>query len=151
MEAPALLGLMDKWLRNVSALIIGLAVGSICNLALIEVNAWFFAPSAPLESGSREAFNAYLRSLPDQAFILVVLAHLSQAFVGGWVAARLAASNPQRMALTIGIISFLGGAMALMLMDGPAWLAVELPLYLLVAVWAGRLEANRRLSIVRGD
>ena len=67
------------------------------------------------------------------------------------MAARLSVDKPQRMALTIGGISLAGGVMAMSLVDGPAWLALELPLLLVGAWLAGRLETKRRSSLTLED
>lgn len=131
--------------RNIGAVLIGLCAGMAINMALIELN---FALVAPMPEGldmaDGEAFGAFIASLPSQAFVLVVAAHLGQAFAGGWVAARLGASHPMRLALIVGAFTLAGGVMALMTLPGPKWMVLELPLYPLVAWWAGRLEERRR-------
>ena len=77
----------------------------------------------------------------------MLVAHLGQAFVGGWVAARLGGSNPVRLAMIVGIASLVGGVMNMMTIRGPAWLFIELPLYPLVALLAGRaVQASRERS-----
>jgi len=43
-------------------------------------------------------------------------------------------------------VSLAGGIMNMMSIDGPAWLMVELPLYLVVAWAAGTLEVRRRAA-----
>ncbi len=48
------------------------------------------------------------------------------------------------LAMVIGALSLLGGVLAMAMIPGPAWLAVELPLYLVVAWLAGRREVQRR-------
>lgn len=45
--------------------------------------------------------------------------------------------------MIIGVLSVAGGVMVMMI-EGPAWMAIELPLYLVVALFAGRLEQKRR-------
>jgi len=76
----------------------------------------------------------------------VLAAHLGQSFVGAWVAARLGASEPMLLAMTVGLASLAGGIMAMMSIDGPTWMIVEMPLYLVVAWLAGRMEVQRRVA-----
>lgn len=63
------------------------------------------------------------------------------------MAARLGASRPMVLALIIGVLSPIGGIVNLMTIDGPAWMIVELPLYLVVALAAGTIEQRRRARV----
>jgi hypothetical protein len=103
----------------------------------------FPAPEG-MDANDPAQFNAYVAALPTAAFLVVVLAHLGQSFVGGWLAARLGASRPMLLAMIVGVLSLVGGITAMMTIDGPDWLVVELPLYLVVAWLAGRIEQRRR-------
>jgi len=135
-------------LRNVLAVSAGLLAGMGLNMSLITLNTSVLFPApAGIDMNDGQAFNAYIESLPTEAFLVVLLAHLVQSFVGGWIAARLAASRPMALALTIGIFSLLGGVMAMTMITGPAWLMVELPLHLVVAWLAGRIEVRRRFGL----
>jgi hypothetical protein len=90
--------------------------------------------------------NAWIVTLPTAAFFVVLAAHLGQSFVGGWVAARLGSSAPMLLAMIVGLASLAGGIMAMMSIDGPTWMIVEMPLYLVVAWFAGRMEVHRRAA-----
>ena len=92
----------------------------------------------------KEAFSEWIASLPQSAFILVLVAHLSMAFVGGWVAAFISKNNVMCVAMVVGAISLLGGLMNMMSMPAPAWLWIELPLYLVVTWLAAKIELKRR-------
>ncbi len=92
----------------------------------------------------KEAFIEWAASLPQSAFILVLVAHLSMAFVGGWVAAFISKRNVLCVAMVVGVISLLGGLMNMMSIPAPAWLWIEMPLYIVVAWLAAKLELKRR-------
>lgn len=127
-------------LRNIGAVVAGVVVGMIVNMMVIQLNTTLLFPLPPgADMRDPEQFNAYLAGLPALAFVVAMVAHLGQSFVGAVVAARLAASHPMRLALVVGGIALLGGVMALQMYEGPAWMAVELPLYLVVAWLGGRL------------
>ena len=137
---------MSEWIRNLLAIAVGLACGSALSTALIELNfTVLFPPVGDLPPGDLGAFNDHIKALPSIALIPVLIAHLGQALLGGWLAARLAASTPLRMALAVGFVSLCGGVLGLVLVEGPLWLSVELPLYVVVAWWAGDLEVRRRI------
>lgn len=136
-------------LRNVLAVIGGFLVGSALNMGLIQLNMHVLFPMpAGMDMNDPEQFNAFIVTLPTAAFFVVILAHLGQSFVGGWVAARLGASHPMVLALIIGVLSLVGGILAMTMIQGPDWMIVELPLYLFVAWLAGRMEQRRRATLV---
>ena len=132
-------------LRNVLAVLGGSIVGGVLNMGLIQLNMHVFFPMpADVDMNKPEQFNAYLATLPTLAFVVVLIAHLGQSFVGGWVAARFGASRPMLLAMIVGVLTLAGGIMAMMMIKGPNWMVIELPLYLVVAWFAGRLEQKRR-------
>ena len=134
-------------MRNLLALIAGLIVGMAVNMGLIELNTRVLHPlPAGTNAADPEQFNAYIATLPVTGFLVVMLAHLGQAFVGGWTAARLASSRPMMLAMMIGTLSLMGGIVMMTIVNPPAWMLVELPLYLIVASIAGRIEQRRRAS-----
>ena len=134
-------------IRNVFAVVGGLVVGGVVNMGLIQLNTRVFYPMpAGLDMNDTDQFNAYLATLPTLAFIVVIIAHLGQAFVGGWVAAVFGESRHMLLAIIVGALSLAGGIMAMMMFKGPDWMIIELPLYLLVAWFAGRLAQMRRMQ-----
>ena len=134
-------------IRNILSVLAGLAVGMAVNMALVLLNAYVLFPMPPGTSmQDPEHLNAYIATLPTAAFFVVLAAHLGQSFVGGWTAARLGSSRPMMLAMIVGVGSLAGGILNMMTIEGPAWMYIELPLYLVVAWLAGRLEIKRRLA-----
>jgi len=86
-------------LRNIAAVIAGLVVGTIVNFALIRLNAVFFPLPGGVDMTDTVQMKDAIQGMPAAAWILVFAAHLVQAFVGGWVAARLGASRPMLLAM----------------------------------------------------
>ena len=134
-------------LRNVLAVIAGLFVGGCLNMGIIELNSTVLYPMPEgLDMSVPEQFNAYLATLPAAAFVVVMVAHLAQAAVGGWIAARLAASRPRVLAMIVGVFALAGGIAMMIIIDSPAWMMIELPLYLALAWGAGTFELKRRAA-----
>lgn len=134
-------------IRNILAVIAGLAAGMAVNMALVMLNAYVLFPMpAGTDMSDPEQMNAYIATLSTAAFVVVLAAHLGQSFVGGWTAARIGASKPMVLAMIVGVLSLAGGVMNMMQLEHPAWMYVELPLYLVVAWLAGRMEQKRRAS-----
>ncbi len=131
-------------IRNIGAVLAGLLVGSVVNMAFILLNTMVLFPMPAGSSMNDPAqMQTYIAGLPAAAFLVVLLAHLGQSFVGGWVAARLG-SRPVPLALVVGVFSLVAGVINLLSLPGPVWMWVEVPLYLVVAWLAGRLEERRR-------
>jgi hypothetical protein len=134
-------------LRNVGAVLVGLIVGMVVNMAFVMINAYVLFPMPEgLDMNDTVAFGAYIKTLPGQAFILVLFAHLGQSFVGAWLAARLSKSWTMALALLIGVLSLVGGIVNAMQIPLPTWLYIEFPLYLVVAWAAGNIELKRRAA-----
>ena len=132
-------------LRNLGSVLAGLFIGMCVNMALVVLNTAVLFPMPPgTDMNDPVSFQAYIDTLPTAAFVVVLLAHLGQSFAGAWVAARLAGSRPMTLALVIGALSLLGGILNMMSVKGPAWLYVELPLYLVLAWAGGTLAMGRR-------
>ena len=137
--------------RSVLSVIVGMVAGMAVNMALITLNS---SVLYPMPEGTTfedtEAFQAYLDTLPAPAFLVVMAAHLGQALVGGWVAARLSAKAPVRQALIVGALSMAGGIQMLRTASGPVWMWVEVPLYLVLAYLAGRSVGARGAGKIAG-
>ena len=126
-------------IRNIVSVLVGIAIGMAINMLLIQLNFQMLFPMPPgTDMNNPEQFNAHVAGLPHTAFIVVILAHLAQSFVGAWIAARMGASHNMALAMLVGTVALLGGVMAMLMIDGPDWLIIELPLYLVVAWIAGR-------------
>ncbi|MFT4539048.1 MAG: hypothetical protein ACI841_003348 [Planctomycetota bacterium] len=133
--------------KNIIAVIVGLVVGMAVNMGLIMLNAYVLFPMPEgTDMQDPEQMNAYIETLPTHAFFVVLAAHLGQSFFGGWTAARLGSSRPMLLAMILGLLSLAGGIANMMTIKGPAWFYIELPLYLVVAWLAGRMEVKRRAA-----
>jgi hypothetical protein len=135
-------------IRNILAVILGLVVGMAVNMALVMLNGYVLFPMPDgMDMSDPEKMNAYIADLPTMAFFVVLAAHLGQSFVGGWIAARLGTSHPMLLAMIVGLAALAGGIMNMMIIKGPDWMFIELPLYLVVAWLAGRMEVKRRSAL----
>jgi hypothetical protein len=131
-------------IRNIGAVFVGLIVGSVANMALIMGSWAIYPPPEGLDMSDQAQMAAFIATLPTGAFLMAIVAHLAQAAIGGWVAARLAGSHPLRLAMIVGALSMLGGVANMFQIDAPTWMWAEMPLYLAVAWGAGTLELRRR-------
>ncbi|MEE4175332.1 MAG: hypothetical protein V2I57_13850 [Xanthomonadales bacterium] len=131
-------------LRNIGAVILGIVVGMIVNIVIVQINLIFFPLPEGVDPADYEALKAAMPSQPATAWIGVIAAHLGQAFVGGWVAARVGASRPVLLAMIVGVFTLAGGIANAVMLSPPAWTLIELPLYLVVAWLAGKQVEKSR-------
>jgi hypothetical protein len=95
---------------------------------------------------NRDALIDWVGSLPQSAFILVLVAHLSQAFVGGFVAALIAKQNMMCVAMVVGFLTMIGGIINILMIPAPVWLWIEMPLYFVVAWCAVKIVSGIRVA-----
>ncbi len=133
-------------LRNIAAVIAGLVVGMIVNFALLQLNTVFFPLPDGVDMTDTAQMKDVIQGMPAAAWILVFAAHLGQAFVGAWVAARLGASRRMMLAMIVGVLSLAGGIANAVMLSAPVWTWVEMPFYPVVAWLAGRMELARRAA-----
>ena len=128
--------------RNVIAVISGIIAGMALNMGILQISYLAYPIPEGLDINDPAQLQDYLDTLPATAFLVAMLAHLAQSFGGGWVAAR----RPMLLAMIVGAGSLAGGVMMMRMVKGPAWMTIELPLYLVVAWIAGRMEQKRRAA-----
>ena len=136
--------LMVRILIAIVAVIVGLFIGGTVNLGTGMLNVLIFPMPDGVSWNDSEAINEWIKDLPQSAFILVLVAHVSQAFVGGFVAALIAKRNMMCVAIAVGVLSLAAGIMNLLMIPAPSWLWVEIPLYLVAAWVAGKLVVSMR-------
>jgi len=123
--------------QDTGALAAGLIVGMGFNMALVMLNASWYA-TADANLADPEQLQQMINAMPLPGLLMVLTAHVGQAAVGGWVAARLSASRPQLMALLVGFATVAGSVQMLTTYASPSWMWVEVPLALGFAWWAGQ-------------
>jgi len=130
-------------LRNICAVLVGLIAGMAFNMALVMLDSLLYPMPEGLEFDDAEGMAIYIESLPLIALLIIMLAHVGQAFVGGLVAASISRTSPMLVAMIVGSLSLLGGIFNMMNMPLPAWMWVEAPLYLIAAYAAARIITGR--------
>jgi len=139
---------MLRVLRNFAALLVGMLVGSLLNMGVVMVNlSLLFPVPEGFDFNDVQQMAAYTQTLPALAFVVTIVAHSLQAFVGGWVAARLGASRPLVLAGAIGAITVAASIYNLAWLPAPDWMWVEVPLLVVLSWRAGLMEQTRRAAL----
>lgn len=114
---------MPPILRNLLAVIAGLVVGSVVNMAIITVGPMVIPPPTGVDMSDMDKFAENIKLLEPANFIAPWLAHALGTLVGAFVAAKVAASHKMKLALGIGVFFLLGGIMMVSMVGGPVWFA----------------------------
>ena len=114
---------MPPIMRNLLAVIAGLVVGSVVNMAIITVGPMVIPPPTGVDMSDMDKFAENIKLLEPANFIAPWLAHALGTLVGAFAAAKVAASHKMKLALGIGVFFLLGGIMMVSMVGGPVWFA----------------------------
>jgi hypothetical protein len=129
---------MPSWLRVVLAVLLGIVVGSVVNMALITVSGKVIAPPLGADVTTTEGLKAAMHLFEPRHFLFPFLAHSLGTFVGAFVAALVASGRSLRVALMVGGFFLLGGIASVVMLPAPLWFSVvDLLLAYLPAAWLG--------------
>ena len=112
---------MPTLLRNVLAILAGIAVGSVVNMGLIMLSPSLIPPPAGVNVSDPESMKASIHLFEPRHFVMPFLAHALGTLAGALVAYLVAATHRARMAYAIGVVFLLGGVAASFMIPAPAW------------------------------
>ena len=129
---------MPKLLRNLLAVVAGIAIGSGVNMALILAGPSIIAPPAGVDMGSAESLGAAMHLFEPRHFAVPFLAHAIGTLAGATAAYLIAASHRAPIAYAIGVVFLAGGVAASFMIPAPAWfVALDLFAAYLPMAWVG--------------
>lgn len=132
-------------LKLVLAVVLGLVVGGVVNMALIMVSGHVIPPPAGADMTTPEGIRAALPLLEPRHFLFPFLAHAIGTLVGAYVAVKVAAHHKVVGALMVGAFFFVGGIMAASMIPAPTWfIAADLLGAYFPFAWLGYLLARPR-------
>lgn len=135
---------MSRFLRMLLAVVVGLALGSVVNMALITVSGKVIPPPPGANVTSMEGLQASLHMFEAKHFLFPFLAHAAGTLVGAFVACWLAPSKSSAPAYIVGGLFLLGGIANVFMLPAPAWfMAADLLLAYLPMAWLGQALAKR--------
>jgi hypothetical protein len=130
--------------RRVFAVLFGL-IGGRLTIWGVEKLGHLIVPAPPAaDINDVEAMQRMVASLPPAAFGMMLLAWAAGAFVGGFIAAKLAPSNRMTFAWIVGGLQLAAGLATILMIPGhPVWFIVAgLALFLPSAGLGGRLATR---------
>ena len=127
---------MVKLLRNIFAVLAGVVVGSVVNMAIVTFGPALIPPPAGADMTTPEGITAAMSLLEPRHFIAPFLAHALGTLVGAFVAYLTAGSHKARFAYAIGVIFLAGGIAACFMIPAPVWfMALDLVVAYLPMAW----------------
>lgn len=136
---------MNPIVKNVLAIIIGVVVGSIVNMALIQVGYKVFPLPGDPDVSDMDQLKEAMNHATAANYLFPFFAHALGTLVGAFVAAKMAATRPMTFAYVIGFWFLVGGITVSFLIPSPAWfIALDLIVAYLPMAWLGGKLANRQ-------
>lgn len=137
---------MPRLLRNILAIIVGLLVGGVVNMAIVTFGPALIPPPAGVDPTNAESLAGAMHLFEPRHFVMPFLAHALGTLAGALVAWLIAASHKAKFAYAIGVIFLCGGIAACFMIPAPLWFMVlDLILAYLPMAWlATRIGARMR-------
>lgn len=135
---------MRIFLRVLFAIVLGLVVGSVVNMALITVSGKVIAPPVGADVATMEGLKASMHLFEPKHFLFPFLAHALGTVAGAFVAALLAPNRSLVPPMVVGALFLAGGIANVIMLPSPMWFTlVDLFLAYLPTAWLGSMLAAR--------
>lgn len=115
---------MKSKLKNVLAVIVGVAVGSIANMILVMVGPHVIPTPEGVDVTDVESIKASMQLFEFRHFIFPFLAHALGTLVGAYLAALIAASCRLAVAMVVGGFFLIGGIANTFMIGAPVLFSV---------------------------
>ena len=127
---------MSTTVRNVLAVIGGIVIGSVVNIAIVTLGPALIPPPAGVDVTSAEGLRASAHLLQPRHYVTPFLAHAVGTFAGALAAWMVAATHRTRVAYALGVFSLCGGVAASFMIPAPvAFIAADLLLAYIPMAW----------------
>jgi hypothetical protein len=133
---------MNPIVRNIFAVVVGAVVGSIVNMALVNIGPMVIPPPEGGDITTVEGLKETMHLFQPKHFIFPFLAHALGTLTGAFIAAILAVSRKMNIAIGIGAFFLLGGIYMVTLVPSPTWFTIldlvgaYIPMGYLAGRWA---------------
>jgi len=135
---------MKPVFRLILAVIAGLFVGSIVNMALVMLSGHVIPPPAGVDTTTTEGLKAAMPLFEPKHFLFPFLAHAVGTLVGAFIATLATPGRTWGPAWTVGGLFLIGGIAAVAMLPSPLWFTVvDLVLAYLPMTWLGHRLASR--------
>lgn len=140
---------MNPKVKNIIAIIAGLILGSIVNMAIITVSHEIIPLPEGIDPTNMESLKQNIHRFEPINFLMPFLAHALGTLVGAYIAYLIAGSQKAKLALVVGGIFLVLGAINAFMLPAPLWFNIIdlLFAYIPMAWIATKLgKTNRSIS-----
>lgn len=138
---------MPNLLRNVLAVLAGVAIGGVVNSALIALGPLLIPPPAGADVSTAEGLSRAMPLLQPRHFVMPFLAHAVGTLAGALAAYLIAGSVKAPIAYVIGVVFLAGGVAASFMIPAPMWfVALDLLVAYLPMAWLAVRIGSRMTS-----
>ena len=124
--------------RNIIALILGLFLGGMINMLIINNGGGFIAPPEGVNPNDIESIKENMHLYTPIHFIIPFLAHAMGTFIGALITSLIAVSFRMYLAIGVGFCFLIGGIMMVLMLPSPLWFnIIDLSLAYLPMGWLG--------------
>lgn len=136
---------MSPILKNIIAVVVGIVVGSIVNMAIISISGSIIPPPDGADVTTMEGLKNSMHLFEPKNFVFPFLAHALGTIVGAFLVAKIAASHKMKFAYAIGFFFLLGGITNVFLLPSPTWFTLLdlIGAYLPMAFIGGKLATKQ--------
>jgi uncharacterized membrane protein YdcZ (DUF606 family) len=115
---------MHPVVKNILAVIAGIVVGSIVNMAIVMTSHLIIPYPEGMILGNMDSLNEYLPQFEPKHFLMPFLAHSLGTLAGAILAYVIAANHKFKFAMGIGVWFLIGGIINEMMLNGPLWYTI---------------------------
>ncbi|MBE8726718.1 hypothetical protein [Flavobacterium hungaricum] len=137
---------MNPIFKNILAVLLGLFIGSVVNMAIISISGSVIPPPKGADVTTAEGLKATMHLFEPKHFIFPFLAHAVGTFAGAFVTALIAFNHKMKLALVIGAFFLFGGIMMIFTLPSPIWfsLADAVLAYIPMAYLAAKIASKKK-------
>jgi len=141
---------MNPIIRNVFAVIGGVALGMLMNMFIITISGSVIPPPEGIDPKDMDSMMKNAHLLKPKHFIFPFLAHALGTLAGAFIAAKFSGSKPLISAMIAGAFFLLGGIIASMIIPAPSWfIALDLTMAYLPMAFIGAKMAGNKNEILK--
>lgn len=111
-------------LRSIVAVVAGVVLGSLVNMAFVMASGHVIPPPAGADMTTMEGLSAAMPLLEPRHFLFPFLGHALGTLVGAFVAAKISHSHALLCAGIVGAFFLVGGILASRMIPAPTWFVV---------------------------
>ena len=135
---------MNPRLKNALAVIVGIIVGSVANMALVVIGPAIIPPPDGVDVTNMESIRSSLHMFEFKHFVFPFLAHALGTLAGAYLAVVMSASRGMAAAMVVGGFFLIGGIINAVSIASPTLFAVvDLVGAYIPMAWIGARLAGR--------